>query len=373
MSNLTQNQYQPDVVSPPGDTLQELLDERGMTQADLALRTGRPKKTINQIIKGKAAITPDTAFQFERVLGTPASFWNNRERIYAEWQARKEASQALSEHIPWMKKFPILAMARLGWITRYDDPIAQLEGLLRYFGVASPIIWQNVWQGAQVAYRQSPAFAVDPASVTAWLRRGELQAHEIDCAPYRDDKFRGALSDIRALTVRPVEGILHEVKEICAESGVAVAFTPELPGIHTSGATRWLSPVKASMMLSFRYKTNDHFWFTFFHEAAHILLHGKRDVFLESDHSLDDELGVKEREADRFAADFLIPPADYQILIKSVANITEVDIVEFAERIGIAPGIVVGRLQHDEVIPMKALNQLKQRLEWQGDEITKKS
>lgn len=82
------NQYAPDLVSPPGDTLAETLAALGMTQAELAVRSGRPYNTVSEIINGKASITPETALQLERVLGVPARFWLKREQQYQEWRVR---------------------------------------------------------------------------------------------------------------------------------------------------------------------------------------------------------------------------------------------------------------------------------------------
>jgi HTH-type transcriptional regulator/antitoxin HigA len=95
MSNIVQNQYNPDYVSPPGETLAEILEDREMSQAELADRMGRPKKTINEIIKGKAEITAETALELEKVLGTPAQFWNEREGRYRESLARKKENDHL--------------------------------------------------------------------------------------------------------------------------------------------------------------------------------------------------------------------------------------------------------------------------------------
>lgn len=106
------NQYHPDNVSPPGETLADLLDERGMSQAELAERTGRPTKTINEIVKGKAMITPETAIQFERVFGVPAEFWNNREAMYRQYLARMDEEDRLSSRVEWVKKFPIKEMLK---------------------------------------------------------------------------------------------------------------------------------------------------------------------------------------------------------------------------------------------------------------------
>ena len=366
MSNPIQNQYTPDVVSAPGETLLEILEDRGMSQAELAERTGRPKKTINQIIKGKAAITPETAIQFERVLGTPASFWNNRERNYREWLTRLEERKNLADYIPWMKKFPLRAMIKLGWIAEHGDPIDQLEELLQYLGVASPVQWQTMLQGTQ--WRQSPTFAADPPAVSAWLRQGELAALKIECASFDEERFREGLRQIRGLTTQPPEGFVSEMVRICALAGVAVVFVPEIPGTRTCGATRWLSPTKALIMLSLRYKTDDQLWFTFFHEAAHILLHGKREVFLEDDDEISGDVHAREEEeANRFAADFLIPVEELRRFRPLGLHYSHEDIIDFAQRLGIAPGIVVGRLQHDGKLDKANCNRLKRRFTW-GEE-----
>ncbi|NLI08229.1 MAG: ImmA/IrrE family metallo-endopeptidase [Thermotogaceae bacterium] len=253
-------------------------------------------------------------------------------------------------------------MIKLDWIAEHSDPINQLEELLRYLGVASPVQWQTMLQGAQ--WRQSPTFAADPAAVSAWLRQGEIQSAQIQCEPYDEARFRQALQHIRGLTTQPPEGFVTQMTGLCAQAGVAVIFVPEIPGTRTCGATRWLTPTKAMIMLSLRYKTDDHLWFTFFHEAAHILLHGKREVFLEDDDEVSEDVRAKEEEADWFASDFLIPPEAFRRFHPRGAHISHEDIIEFAQQLGIAPGIVVGRLQHEKIVPLQNFNHLKQRFHW---------
>lgn len=361
MSNTIQNQYMPDYVSPPGETLLESIEAIGMSQADLAERTGRPKKTINEIIKGKAAITQETALQLERVLGIPASFWNNREHKYREALARIEEKERLQRDVEWLKEIQVKALIKAGWIRAFNDKVPQVQEALNYFGVASPERWREIWLGAQVSYRKSPAFQSDPGAVAAWLRKGELDARQIDCAPYDESKFKETLHAIRSLTDITPDVFQVEIVRLCAKSGVAVVFTPELPKTRISGATRWLNANKALIQLSLRYKTDDHLWFTFFHETGHILLHGKKDVFIESDGDTD----TKEVEANRFAANFLIPPAEFKRISMS-ANISKKAIVSFAKEIGISPGVVVGRLQHEGILKCSYCNELKQSFEWKN-------
>lgn len=366
MSKKIQNRYVPNYASPPGDTLQEVLEERGMSQAELAERTGRPKKTINEIINGKAAITPETALQFERVLGISASFWNNRERHYREALARIEEEERLQKQVSWLNAFPVKAMIKLGWIQCYQDKVEQLGEVLNFFAVASPEQWEEIWCSTHVLFRKSQVFQSDFGDVAAWLRRGEIEAAEISCATYDANKFKEALQQIRALTVKPPKIFQLEMVRLCAEAGVAVVFVPQFPKTRTCGATRWLNPNKALIQLSLLYKTNDHLWFSFFHEAGHILLHGKRDVFLEGKGVQEEE--DKEQEANKFAQDILIPPAELKRFLTSEQQQSGTAIVGFAAQINIAPGIVVGRLQHDGVLPPSHYNELKQSFEWALDE-----
>lgn len=356
------NEYQPDVVSPPGDTLEELLEERGMSQADLAERTGRSKKLINEIIQGKAPISAETALQLELVLGTPARFWLEREQQYRESLARRDEAASLAAVVDWLKQVPVKDMARLGWIERYQEPLDQLRAVLRFFGIASP----DQWAGSTAAFRKSPAFESDPMAISAWLRRGELEALKIACGPFDEAAFRETLVRVRGLTVKPVAEFRPRLVAWCAAAGVAVVFVPELPRTHVSGATRWLSPTRALIQLSLRYKTDDHLWFTFFHEAGHILLHGKRDIFLEGERPKDE----KEQEANRFSADLLIAPEAWDRFISAREYRSKVAIRAFADELGIAPGIVVGRLQHEGKIPPQNCNELKQRFAWvSSDEV----
>lgn len=350
------NEYRPDYVSPPGETLEELLEERGMSQAELAERTGRPKKTINEIIQGKTAITPETALQLERVLGTPARFWLTREQQYREFLARQNDDHQLGQHVGWLNGVPWREMVKRGWIEPCESLIDQLREVLRFFGIASPCQWEAVG----VAFRQSQAFAASEMAVAAWLRQGERLAQTIDCDPYDPTRFREALQEARALSREAPEIAFEQLPALCAPAGVAVVILPELPQTRLCGAARWLSPTKALIQLSLRYKRDDQFWFSFFHEAGHILLHNKRDAYLDEEER---ERTQKEMEANRFAADTLIPPEALRTYLRRRRGpFSSAEVEQFAVELGIAPGIVVGRLQHDQLLSPSHLNALKRSL-----------
>jgi HTH-type transcriptional regulator/antitoxin HigA len=363
MGSALQNQYEPDVVSPPGETLIETLEALGMSQAQLADRTGRSKKMINEIIKGKAPITPKMSIELERVLGVPASFWNNRERHFREYLARRDERDQLEKHVSWLKNVPVRKMAKSGWIRTFKDQIDQLSEVLKFFGIASPEQWPALEQGylGGVAFRRSAAFESDPNALVSWLRQGEVEAKGIQCESFDAKRFRSVLLQVRALTQTLPEVFQPDLVRLCAACGVAIAFVPELPKSRVCGATRWIKPEKALIQLSLRYKTDDHLWFSFFHEAGHILIHGKREVFIEGASPGKDN--PKEDEANAFAAETLIPlKALNQFLRRDQFGKTAIK--RFASQLGIAPGIVVGRLQHDGHLPQSHCNDLKRRFEW---------
>jgi len=145
--------------------------------------------------------------------------------------------------------------------------------------------------------------------------------------------------------------------ERCAAAGVAFVLVPEIEGAAVSGATKWLTPSKAMICMTLRGKCNDRFWFTFFHESSHILNDSKKEVFVDVDYSDD----PREKAADAFAANLLIPTKHTEMMSKLK---TRDQVEAFAAKIGIHPGIVVGRLQKDGVIKHNVLNELKTKMDW---------
>lgn len=356
-----QNTYRPDYAVPPGDVLASELELRGMTRRELAKRTGLTPKHVNSILKADSAITPETAIKFERALGMSADYWLNLEANYQEVCARLEEEEQLTKDLDWLDRIPVRDMARLGWISKKQDKKEQLVEVLRFFSIAAVDQWDDVWPSLNVAYRQSRKQEVFPEAVSAWLRQGEREAVRMSCRPYDKAKFREALDAIRGLTVEAPEAFVPAMQQLCATAGVAVVFVPALPKTGVSGATRWLNKDRAIIQLSLRYRSDDHLWFTFFHEAGHILLHGKKEVFLKGGgNGLDQE---KEAEANSFAEQELIPRKAMSRFIRE-GDFSKAGICAFARSVGIAPGIVVGQLQHRQLLGMKYCNDLKQRFRW---------
>lgn len=353
--------YRPPTVSPPGGTLADLLEEKGITQADLARRLERPVKTINEIVKGKAAITPDTALQLERALGAPADFWLAREAAYREWLARERARADLTAWATWLQELPIREMTSLGWIPRPVDKPEAVLYCLRFFGVASPEAWRETYARPLAAFRAPGKLKRDKGAVSAWLRRGEIEASMLRLNAFDHSALAGRLEKLRRLTtLTTASAFLPKLQEVCGECGVAVILVPAPRGCPASGAARWLAPDRALIQLSLRYKTHDQLWFTFFHELAHILKHGKSLTFI--DEANQGSNTQAEKEANEFARDLLIPPFAAERL-KTIERSRRA-VAAFAEELGIAPGIVVGRMQNDLLLPWSHLNDLKHKYDW---------
>ncbi len=363
MDKALQNEYIPDYAVTPGEVLAHELELRRMSRTELAKRTGLSEKHVISILKGKGStiITPETAIKLERALGMPVDYWLNLEANYQETRARLAEQVELEKELDWLNRIPLREMVKRGWLKRHRDKRDQLKEVLRFFGIASVAQWQEIWPEVAVAYRQHAKQQIFPEAISAWLRQGEIEAAAIKCQPYEKARFRAALDEARGLASEPDPSeFVPALRALCARAGVAVVLVPGLPKTGLSGATRWLNPDKALIQLSLRYKSNDHLWFTFFHEAAHILLHGKKELFLEGLDGVDD---TKEHEANVFARDRLIPPREFASFVRQT-DFSQEAIRQFAESIGIAPGIVVGRLQYERQIPHSHCNSLKIFYEW---------
>lgn len=361
---MTEASFAPDWASPPGDTIEDLLEESGWTKAELAERTGFSPKHVNELVKGRARITAEAAGRLSRALGSTPDFWLTREAQYRAALDRKRVLEEAEAEKAWLKELPLAWLRKQGWVKTCSHKGEQVLECLRFFGVASVEAWRTRYEAPLTAFRASAKFEKKLGAVAAWLREGERRASALACESFDKAGFKRALQELRALTnATNPDTFVPKLVQTCAEHGVAVVLVPTPTGCPASGSTRWLTPDKAVLQLSLRYKSNDHLWFTFFHEAAHLLLHGKRLTFIEGIDGLDEET---EKEADRFASDWLIPPPDVRCLERLAREqyVSKKKVRAFAAQIGIAPGIVVGRMQKEGWLPWSHMNDLKVFYTW---------
>jgi HTH-type transcriptional regulator/antitoxin HigA len=352
-----------DLPVPPGEYLEEVIRELGMSKEELAKRMNRPAPKLSAIFKGDKSITPDTALQLEKVVGVPAHIWTGLEAEYRLAQARRQEArekQRLKEESHLVKCFCYADLVRLGMVKKRSRSIEKVLELQKFFGVTSLKTVRNL-RRYQVAFRSAKRKR-SPEAVAAWLRIGELQAQKRDCVSFQKTKLRGALNHIRNMTRQSPVQFQSVLYQLLSDSGVALVLCPHLRGTFAHGATFWLGRDKAVVMMTIRYKWADIFWFTLFHELGHILLHNRQIVILEGTNG-DQASNQLEAEADRFAADTLIPFSKYKEFIKARRFYPQ-DIERFASSIGISSGIVVSRLQKDDYLAPSWHNSLRVRFEW---------
>lgn len=365
--------YKPETVSHPGLTVVDYLDFFGWSQRDLARRTGVTPKTISEICNGKSSISPHTAILFEKVFKRPAHFWLSLQQLYDEIEARSKIQANVDAWKEWAKKFPVAEMKGFGWFDE-DVKTADVNSLLDFFGVASPKSWSSVWEAANVSYRQTRRFKTTPEAISAWVRATELMAaqleSEVTLKEFNVEYLQSCINQFRSFTKLKVDRAIPEIQSLCASAGLLVVWVPELKHTGISGSARWLTDSKPLIALTLRYKTDDQMWFTFFHELGHILLHRRERMFIldnaaedMGDHIVDPPMQEREEEANRFAADTLIP-SDLLMSFISKNNFDSDSIYNFSEEIGIGPGILVGRLQREKVIARHQGNKFKQNLSW---------
>jgi addiction module HigA family antidote len=338
MEEIRKYRFEPDYAVAPGETITEVCESLNMTKKELAMRLELTEQTINRIINGTQPVSYATANKLELVTGIAAKFWNNLEANYREQLAKKQEREQLSKDISWLIKLPVKELVKRGFVKNSPSNIELLRNVLQFFGVSSVKAWEKVWEVPQIATRRSQCFETKPEIASAWIRCGEIMAEDIKCDKYNRKSFLDALNDVRKLTVLELEKSREGAIELCRRAGVALALVPQMEKVPWNGASKWISSNKALIILSSRGKTEDKYWFSFFHEAAHILQDSKKGLYI-ADISND----PLELSADKFAADFLIPEK-YNKEIESFSR--DEEFVVLAEELGISAGIVAGRYQY---------------------------
>jgi HTH-type transcriptional regulator/antitoxin HigA len=338
------------IAIPPGATIHEQLENRGMSQKEFAQRMDMTEKHISRLINGKVELTKDVALRLEAVLGLPANFWNNLELDYREHEAQVNAELAMEKDIEIAKKFPYAKIVALCWLPNTRNCVEKVMHLRKFFEVAQLSVLDNLCVPG-IAFRKSGESEFSDYALAAWAQKARLDARKLDVEPINIKKLNESIPQIRSLTIKKPSQFCQTLTTILAECGVALVFLPHIGGSFLHGAT-FLDGNRIVMGLTVRGKYADKFWFSLFHELDHII---EGHINISS--------GTTEAQeicADNFARDVLIPRADYKYFMDDgVFNKTA--IVSFAQRIGINPGIVLGRLQKDNVISYQWFNDLKEK------------
>lgn len=338
------------IAVPPGESIKEQLENRGLSQKEFALRMGMSEKHISKLINGKTELTPPTAQKLESVLGIPARFWSNLEAIYREKLAKAQSENEMAKDIEASKNFPYAQMVKFKWVNKTEKSIERVEQLRKFFEVANLGVIDNL-KIPGIAYRITDKSKKSDYALAAWAQRARIEARDVECSAINIQGLEKSLPSIRALTREMPKEFCPKLREILAACGIVIVFLPHIGGSFLHGAS-FVDGNHIVMGLTVRGKDADKFWFSLFHEIHHILVGDINNNSLITPE--------QENACDVFAQNQLIPESDYKRFVECRV-FTPQSICSFANSVGIDRGIVVGRLQKENYIPYNRLNDLKTR------------
>ena len=340
------------IATPPGATIKEQLNDRDMSQKEFAVRMDMSEKHISKLVNGEVQLTPDVAVRLEMVLGVPAEFWSNLEAIYREKLIKANAENTMDKDIILARLLPYGEMVKYGWVPEVQKTEDKVMCLRRYFEVVELSLLESN-RINKIACRRMAITEKGSFTLLAWAQEARREARKIAVKPIDLMKLTETIPIVRSMTILSPEKFCPELTRLFSECGIALIFLPHLKGSYLQGAT-FMDGKKIVMGITTRGKDADKFWFSLFHEIAHIML---GHINFPDGTSEEDE-----KSADYWARDVLIPPGEFENFKKQKTYSAET-ICEFAQQVGVAPGIVVGRLQNEGYIKYSMFNELKEHYE----------
>lgn len=333
-------------VFPPGDIIKEELEARGWTQTDFAEIIGKSARLVNEVIMGKRAVTPDTARVLADAFGTSAQFWMNLESAYQLSKLKTDASP-VARRARLYSLFPVKEMIRRGWIATSESLDVMEAQFCNFFGLKN---LETPPQFHSYAARRTTYTETEQSPMlTAWLYRARQIAQGVSIGKFSAKSFDSAIVQLKALMVNPED--VRQVPRVLAEAGIRLVLVEPFAGMKVDGVCFWLDANSPVIAMTLRFDRIDNFWFVLMHELRHVANKDGQSGNVIIDENLgaeSGEAGVKpefERVADAEAAEAIIPAAVFDDFTLRVAPLySEVRIAGFAARIGVHPGIVVGRL-----------------------------
>lgn len=336
------------VAVPPGYTIKEQLDDRGLTQKEFALRMELSEKHVSKLINGEVLLTSDVAIRLENVLGIPAQFWLNLESIFREKLKKIELENNMEEDKCIAAKMPYNQMVKYGWIIDTSDKSQRVFNLRKYFEINRlGLLLEKA--NLNVLFRRVAITDNSNFALMTWAQQAKIKSRECKVDAINIKDLKKSIELFRSMTNKNLEDVFEELVDTLSSNGVALILLPHLEGTFLHGATFYYDN-KIVLGLTIRGKDLDKFWFSFFHELGHITLgHINKDYY--------DEM---EEEANDFAKNTLIPEDKYKSFI-SKGNFGQQDIIRFANEIGVYYDIVLGRLQKDNFLPFSKYSWMKRK------------
>lgn len=342
MSKINLNKYEPSRVFPPGATILEWISFKGMTQREMAERMGMHKENLNEIITGKSCITEDAAIKIENAVGMKADYIMKLEKNYRLHLARLRELDNLRKEQRIFKEFPIREIVKRGWISKGANDLENFKKLKEFLGVSNLSDARKVYSELSPSFRRSSKYSFDELSAICWFRRAENIINERQPKKYNRDNLVNAIPEIKKSMSKKLESEYPKIVKILEYCGIYLVVEKPLSRTPVFGAVKKYTNGRVLLLMTLRYNRADIFWFTLFHELYHVLSLKKRESFIVDYEGDSDE----EKLADNYAAEEILNRKDYDSFV-SKCDFRRERIIDFAQRKGVIPGIVVGRLRRD--------------------------
>ena len=354
-------EYKDIVAFHPGYYIADIIADMEMSQAEFARRMGTTTKTLSYLLNGQANISNDLAKKLSVMMGTSVDVWLNLQNTYDKklveiQQARDfDEQEEIVKHIDY-KYFVDIAGLPVSKTIR--EKVVNLCGYLKISDLRimlEPDFLVNYRTGISNVNEKNLI------NSKAWLQTAINFSKKIETEPYDAERLKSYLPELRSMTVKKPEEFLPRMRNIFAQCGVAFVLLPHLKNSGVNGAVKWINDERVVLAINNRGLDADKFWFSLFHEIKHVFQRKIKTVFVSyNEKEMIDANSQLEEDADNFATNFLISPTEIRKFAPTRYTSDE-EIIEFANSIGIHPGIVAGRLQHEKILPPNRCSKLKEK------------
>lgn len=348
MSNMIE--YKDMVAFHPGYYIADAIEDMGVSQAEFATRLGTNTKTLSYLLNGQANITNDLAKKLSTMMGTSPDIWLNLQNTYDQTLIEIQRAKDFDEQASMARLIDyayFVEVAGLPTTKVISERVANLCGWLKVSDLRIMLTPDFL-----VNYRMGVRNINDKNIINsrAWIQTAINISNRIETKPYNVEKLKAYLPELRSMTLQPLETFLPRMRAIFAECGVAFVLLPNLKNSGVNGAVKWINDGRVVLAMNNRRLEADVFWFSLFHEIRHVLQRKIKTVFISYGEKEMIEMNEKlEEDADNFAMNYLIPTSAFKRFSPNRYT-SDAEIVKFAESIGVHPGIVAGRLQHEGIL-----------------------
>ncbi len=350
-------------MQQPGEVLQEKLNRIGMSRKELAIRTGVTEKHICTVINGDRSISAGFARKLGYVFETSA-YWMKLQSQYDEEQLRiQEENEITQSEIDILKSLHDITLyfIECGYMHNNCGEPSKVMQLRDFLHISNLTLIPKITYNAAYRAQLTANIRVDPYVLFAWQRLCEKKTEHLNIIKSVDkDKLRSSIPYIKSLMFDDINKGIKKLQSIFADCGIAFQVVKNFRGAPVQGFIKETIDKKLILCLTIRGKRADRFWFTLFHEIAHILNGDYQIRFVDFD-SVQNKV---EELANCYARDMLIPPELYREFVLSRDCTLWNNIEAFAEMIGVKPFIVLGRLQNDEYLDWYDYPDKIVRYEW---------